>query len=424
FCLSPANQTGQRILSKGVVDSPTVEQLPELYQAYLAGTERLYPSDRTPLAKALQGESVKIDDMEIRLPDQTIPLETSGTPIYDAEGNIAYAIAAFTDITQRKQAEAERERFLNELEQLNRDLEQANQQLADYSNTLEEKVEERTAALKAAQKQIIAKEKLSSLGALTAGVAHELRNPLNFVNNYAEGSVELTEELLAEIDNQSNQLDADTLEYIKQMLTDIRDNATAIHQHGQRAESVIQSMMQHARTDTGQRQVIELNTLLDQAVRLVYHSRRSLDSHFNVKIRTDYDDSIGQLEVIPPDLNRAFINIIDNACYAVFAKHKQDRQQRRDQEEVFTPMLWIETKNLGQTVAIRIRDNGIGIPPEIRETIFHPFFTTKPTGEGTGLGLSLAHDIIVDRHGGTLQVESEPGAYSEFIITLPRALSI
>ncbi|HEY9711423.1 MAG TPA: GAF domain-containing protein, partial [Oculatellaceae cyanobacterium] len=221
------NQVGQQILSKGVVDSSTAEQLPEVYQAYLAGTDQLYPSDREPIAKALKGESVKIDDMEIRHPDKTIPIEVWGTPIYSEEGNIVYGIAAINDITERKQSEIEREKFLNELSQLNRDLEQANQQLEEYSQTLEEKVEQRTAALQAAQKQIIAKEKLSSLGALTAGVAHEIRNPLNFVNNYAEGSVELSEELIEEIDNQSEHLDADTLDYIKQTLTDIRDNAAA-----------------------------------------------------------------------------------------------------------------------------------------------------------------------------------------------------
>jgi signal transduction histidine kinase len=299
-------------------------------------------------------------------------------------------------------------------------LEQANAQLEEYSQTLEQKVEQRTAQLKAAQKQIIAKEKLSSLGALTAGVAHEIRNPLNFVNNYAEGSVELTEELLEEIDNQAEHLDADTLDYIKQMLIDIRDNAAAIHQHGQRAEGIISSMMQHARTDGSQRQSTDLNALLDQAVQLAYHSRRASDSSFNAIICTDYDDTIGRLEVVSSDLNRAFINLIDNACYAVFNKQKSYQQHSLEQE-AYAPKLWLKTQNLGEAVEIRIRDNGMGIPREAREKIFHPFFTTKPTGEGTGLGLSLTHDIIVGQHDGTLKVETEPGAYTEFIISLPKA---
>jgi signal transduction histidine kinase len=311
-------------------------------------------------------------------------------------------------------------------------LETANEQLKEYSYTLEAKVEQRTAALKAAQKQIIAKEKLSSLGALTAGVAHEIRNPLNFVNNYAEGSVELTEELLAEMDNQTEHFDADTLDYMKQMLIDIRDNAAAIHQHGQRAEGIIHSMMQHARTDSGQHQPTDLNSLLDQAVQLAYHSKRASDSQFNVVICKDYDNSIGQWEVVSGDLSRAFINLIDNACYAVQAKQNHYQQQQgNDQqadlshaEEVFTPTLSVKTQHLGEAVEIRIRDNGMGIPPELTEKIFHPFFTTKPTGQGTGLGLSLTHEIIVGQHGGTLKVNTEPGAYTEFIITLPRSLSV
>jgi predicted ATPase/signal transduction histidine kinase len=303
-------------------------------------------------------------------------------------------------------------------------LETANQQLKEYSLTLEEKVEQRTAALQAAQKQIIAKEKLSSLGALTAGVAHEIRNPLNFVNNYAEGSVELSEELIEEIDNQSEHLDADTLDYIKQTLIDLRDNAVAIHQHGQRAEGIIHSMMQHARTDGGQRQSTDLNALLDQAVQLAYQSRRAIANDFNVIICKDYDESIGQLEVVSADLNRAFINIIDNACYAVHQKQKHSQQELSHEDQGFAPTLWVKTQNLGETVEICIRDNGMGMPPQVREKIFHPFFTTKPTGEGTGLGLSLTHDIIVGQHGGTLQVESELGAHTEFIITLPRALSV
>jgi predicted ATPase/signal transduction histidine kinase len=303
-------------------------------------------------------------------------------------------------------------------------LETANQQLKEYSLTLEEKVEQRTAALKAAQIQIIAKEKLSSLGALTAGVAHEIRNPLNFVNNYAESSEELTEELLEEIDNQSENLDTDTLDYIKEVLIDLRDNAVAIHQHGQRAENIIQSMMQHARTDSGQHQLTDLNALLDQAVQLAYHSKRAIDSGFNTSIFKDYDDSIGQLEVVSSDLNRAFINIIDNACYAIQIKQKRESKPGESEGVSFTPQLWIKTQNLEQSVEIRIRDNGIGIPADIYDKIFHPFFTTKPTGEGTGLGLSLTHDIIVGQHGGTLRVETEPGAYTEFILTLPKALPV
>ncbi|HCF28735.1 MAG TPA: serine/threonine protein kinase, partial [Cyanobacteria bacterium UBA11049] len=196
------------------------------------------------------------------------------------------------------------------------------------------------------------------------------------------------------------------------------------HQHGQRAENIIHSMMQHARTDSGQYQPTELNSLLEQAVQLAYHSRRASDNRFNVTIHKNYDSGIGQLEVVSSDLNRAFINLIDNACYAVQLKQKHYPQELSNEGVVFIPTLWITTQNLGEAAEIRIRDNGMGIQPEIRDKIFHPFFTTKPTGEGTGLGLSLTHDIIVGQHGGTLKMETELGAYTEFIITLPKAFSV
>ena len=299
---------------------------------------------------------------------------------------------------------------------LKNEIEQRQEAEAQLQQTLQQ--------LKSAQKQIIAKEKLASLGTLTAGIAHELRNPLNFVKNYAEGSVELTEELLAAINNRSSPPNADTLNYIKLTLTDLRDNALSIHQHSRRAESVIQSIMQHTWTGRGQRQASDLNALLDQAVKLAYHSRRVSDKHFNVTIHKDYDASIGQLEVVGADLNRAFINIVDNACYALLHKQKRSQQELSHEGQIFAPTLWVKTQNLGETVEIRIRDNGVGIPSQVIEKIFHPFFTTKPTGEGTGLGLSLTHDIIVGQHGGTLQVETKPGASTEFIITLPRTLSV
>ncbi|MEG3847384.1 AAA family ATPase [Microcoleus sp. herbarium19] len=419
-----ANESAKEILGKGIVDSSSTEELTEVYQAYLAGSDQIYPADRAPIARALQGVNTKVDDMEIRQSGKNIPIEVLATPIYDEAGNIAYAIAAFSDITERKKHEAEREKYLDELSKVNCDLAAANEQLEDYSQTLEEKVESRTAALQAAQKQIIAQEKLSSLGALTAGVAHELKNPLNFVNNYAELSVELTEELLAEINGKkSEKLDAETLDYITTTLADIKENAAAIHEHGQRADSIIQSMMQHARSDSGVRQLTHLNALLDQAVNLAYQSRRANDDRFNVTICKEYDQTLGQWEVVPADLNRAFINIIENACYAVLDKQKSSQQPTDNQLQEFTPQLRFKTQNLGNFAEIRIRDNGKGIPTKIIDKIFNPFFTTKPTGEGTGLGLSLTHDIIMGQHGGTLHVETEPGVYSEFIIRLPKQWS-
>jgi signal transduction histidine kinase len=286
------------------------------------------------------------------------------------------------------------------------------QQLEDYSHNLEVKVAERTAQLQAAQKQMVAQEKLAALGTLTAGIAHELRNPLNFVNNYAESSVELTLEVLEELENPTPDQ-----EYIQELLTDLKDNAATIHRHGQRATNIIRSMMEHARSgsDPAQRQTTNLNQLLTTAIQLVYHSQRALDHHVNIAFETQYDDSIGTLEVMPNALSRALINLLDNACYAVRAKQMKG-------EPNFTPLIEIATTNCGNCIEIRLRDNGTGITSEIQEKIFEPFFTTKPTGEGTGLGLSLTHDIIVSQHGGTLSVESSLNCYTEFRITLPKVV--
>jgi len=287
--------------------------------------------------------------------------------------------------------------------------------------TLEEKNQQLCVTreqLQAAQKQMIAQEKLATIGALTAGVIHELKNALNFVNNYAQYSVELSDELLQEVEQQSQYLETKAVDYMKENLNDLRENVVVINQQGQRAESIIQNMLMQARTDDNQSQLTDLNSLLDQALRLVYQSRRAQDNCFNIKLNTDYDESIEPLELISAELSRAFINIIDNACYALLEKQKHYQVQTEHNISEFMPKLWLTTKNLGKFVEIRIRDNGIGIPPEAQEKIFQPFYTTKPTGEGTGLGLPLTYEIIVEQHGGMLKLESELGVYTEFIIIL------
>lgn len=265
--------------------------------------------------------------------------------------------------------------------------------------------------LKIAQEQIIGREKLASLGTLTAGIAHELRNPLNFVNNYAESSIELADELLEQIESQLEYLQVDAIDSIRELLADLKENSTAIHQHGQRAERIIRGMMNHARTENSVRQMIDLNALLDESIKLVYHSRRVENVKFSLAVETNYDPNIGQIELLPNELRRAFINLIDNACYAVQKKQEQ-------LGEDFTPRLSIETQKINDQVEIRIRDNGIGIQSENQSKIFEPFFTTKPTGEGTGLGLSMTHEIIVRQHGGTLHLETKPNVYTEFILRL------
>ena len=300
-----------------------------------------------------------------------------------------------------------------EVNQLNQTLEQANQQLAAYSETLEQKVEERTTELKIAQKQIVASEKLASLGALTAGVAHEIRNPLNFVTSLATLSEDLTSEIAEQIDRQSHKLDSEFLEVINENLTYLKRNVSEINEQGQRANTIIQSMLMHARSEGSSRQKTDINALVAQSMQLAYHSIRAKDKTFNLTIKTDYDQSIEELDVAFSDLSRALINIIDNACYASYIKLSKMTAD-------FNPTVSITTKNLGTAIEICIRDNGIGIPKENQQKIFLPFFTTKPPGQGTGLGLSITHDIIVGQHRGNLEVQTEPGNHTEFIITLPK----
>lgn len=300
-------------------------------------------------------------------------------------------------------------------------------QLEGYSRTLEIKVDERTQELKdknqelqatlkklkATQDQIIAQEKLASLGALTAGIAHEIKNPLNFVNNFAELSAELTQELLEEIENQQDRLESETIEYIEEILSDLEQNVKKINEHGKRADNIVRGMLMHSRGQTGERQPTNINALLAEYVNLAYHGMRAKDASFNIAIETDYDDAIGEVNVVPQSMSRVFLNVINNACYSA-------NEKKKELGDKFSPVLSVRTKNLGDRIEIRIRDNGKGIPNDILDKIFNPFFTTKPTGQGTGLGLSISHDIIVQEHQGQLNVETEAGRYAEFIIVLPR----
>ncbi|MDX1977366.1 MAG: hybrid sensor histidine kinase/response regulator [Pseudanabaenaceae cyanobacterium bins.68] len=291
-------------------------------------------------------------------------------------------------------------------------------QLYNYGALLAKQNHELTEAiaqLQTAQKQIIAQEKLASLGTLTAGVAHELRNPLNFVNNFALGSSELTQELQLELQKFSHLIPADSQTYIIELLKDLKENAQSIWEHGNRAENIINSMMEHARADSGKHQPVDLNSLLEQSVYLAYQSKRNRDMQFHVTLEKSYDPDVSMIEAVSGDLTRAFINLADNACYALYVKYKEYKQENL----AYNPTLAVKTEHLGDRVRVSLRDNGIGIPPAIVEKVFNPFFTTKPTGEGTGLGLSLTYDIIVAQHRGSLELDTQLGEYTEFVITLP-----
>jgi len=284
---------------------------------------------------------------------------------------------------------------------------------------LEERVAIRTSELedslenlKATQNQLIQSEKLASLGELTAGIAHEIQNPLNFVNNFSEVSGELIDEMNEEIEN-AMMPDAGIqhLEEIRDISSDIKENLSKILHHGKRADGIVKGMLQHSKTSSGEKEDTDINELADEYLRLAYHGLRAKDKSFNATINTDFDTSIDKVRVIPQDMGRVLLNLITNAFYAVDAKRKEGH-------EGYLPTLTIGTGKTNNAIVISIKDNGKGIPASIIEKIFQPFFTTKPTGEGTGLGLSLAFDII-QAHGGSLNVESKEDQWTEFKIHLP-----
>ncbi|MBC7448294.1 MAG: hypothetical protein H7330_09570 [Hymenobacteraceae bacterium] len=260
--------------------------------------------------------------------------------------------------------------------------------------------------LRATQTQLIEREKMASLGELTAGIAHEIQNPLNFVNNFAEVSTELLTEL------REAQAAGDT-EEVDAIAADLTQNLTKISEHGRRAAGIVKGMLEHSRASTGERTPTDLNALADEYLRLAYHGLRAKDKTFNATLDTTFDPTLPALTVAGADVGRVLLNLFTNAFYAV-------KQRQQAGETGYAPTVSVRTRALsGGRVELRVRDNGTGIPEAVRAKIFQPFFTTKPAGEGTGLGLSLSYDIIVKAHGGTLAVESVPGESTEFIITLP-----
>ena len=263
------------------------------------------------------------------------------------------------------------------------------------------------------QDQMIAQERLASLGSLTAGIAHEIKNPLNFVNNFAELSVELADELQEELDAEKAQLDSEFFSEFSEIIETLKANISKIERHGKRADNIVANMLMHSRSDTMEWSDININALVAEAINLAYHGMRAKQSAFNLEFDSDYDDSLGTIRACAQDLSRVFLNIASNACYAIY-------QRQLAENEDFHPLLKVRTRSRGDKVEIYIRDNGTGMTPEVQNKIFDQFFTTKPTGEGTGLGMSLSYGIVVKQHGGSLEVESEPGLYTDFIVTLPK----
>ena len=283
---------------------------------------------------------------------------------------------------------------------------------------LEEKVAERTkelkeekeimvstlAELKTTQSQLIQSEKMASLGELTAGIAHEIQNPLNFVNNFSDVNKELLIELKDEIKKGN-------LDEVSAIADDVISNEEKINHHGKRADAIVKGMLQHSRASSGQKEPTDINSLADEYLRLSFHGLRAKDKAFNATLKTDFDDSIGKVNLIPQDIGRVLLNLFNNAFYAVTEKGKL-------KPEGYEPTVTVSTKKIGSKIEVRVGDNGNGIPASVKEKIFQPFFTTKPTGQGTGLGLSLSYDIV-KAHGGEIKVETEEGKFTEFVIQLP-----
>ena len=267
--------------------------------------------------------------------------------------------------------------------------------------------------LQTAQDRLVQTQKLASLGQLTAGIAHEIKNPLNFVNNFSVLSVELADEL-NELLKQAALSDKLHKE-VDELTALLKDNLGKVVQHGKRADSIVKNMLLHSREGSGEHRPADINSVVDESLNLAYHGARAEKSGFNIVLERDFDPATGAADIYPQEITRVFLNLISNGFYAV-------TQRARVTGDGFEPKLKAVTRNLGDRVEVRIRDNGTGILPDIQEKIFNPFFTTKPAGEGTGLGLSMSHDIVVKQHGGTINVVTEPGSFTEFIITLPRVM--
>jgi signal transduction histidine kinase/ligand-binding sensor domain-containing protein len=267
--------------------------------------------------------------------------------------------------------------------------------------------------LKETQNQLVLSEKMASLGQLTAGIAHEIKNPLNFITNFAVLSEDLTSDLRKELAAERDRVDPRRAAEITSLLNDLEQNVRKINEHGKRADGIVRGMLLHSRGKAGEKQETDVNALLAEYTNLAYHGMRAQDSSFNIKIETDLDPSVGKVSVVPQDLSRAFLNIVNNACYAA-------NDRKKSAGNGFVPTVRVAARMLGDMVEIRVRDNGNGIPKSIIDKVFNPFFTTKPAGAGTGLGLSLSYDIITQEHRGTIRVETAEGEFTEFIIGIPR----
>lgn len=362
---------------------------------------RIHPEDRIFTEKrfrdAVQGDErgYAIQYRIIRPCDGEVRWISAKTEIErDENGKAVRLVGAHADVTDQVLAEQavrqSEEKFRNLAGELSRSLDQ----------------------LRAAQNRLIQTEKLASLGQLTAGIAHEIKNPLNFINNFSGLSLELVEDLNKLLGTET--LAQTTRREVDELADTLKGNLEKVVQHGKRADSIVKNMLLHSRSGSGEHRLTDINTIVDESLNLAYHGARAERPNFNITLRRDFDPDAGKIDLYPQDITRVFLNLISNGFYAA-------TQRRTDiSGQNIVPTVGATTRNLGSKVEIRIRDNGAGIPAEVRDKIFNPFFTTKPAGEGTGLGLSISHDVVVKQHGGTIDIETQANEFTEFIVTLPR----
>ncbi len=294
------------------------------------------------------------------------------------------------------------------LEETIQELELKRKAIEETNSALQKTLDE----LKATQAQLIQSEKMASLGELTAGIAHEIQNPLNFVNNFSEVSNELLDEM-------TEQLEKGNANEAKAIANEVKMSLEKINLHGKRADGIVKSMLQHSRTSSGKKEPTDINVLADEYLRLAYHGLRAKDKSFNAAIKTDYDENIGLVKIISQDIGRVILNLITNAFYAVMEKKSSYSAVADLEDKNYEPTVTVSTKKIDNKIIIEVKDNGTGIPQKAIDKIFQPFFTTKPTGQGTGLGLSLSYDIVTKGHGGELKVETKEGEYTVFSVILP-----
>jgi two-component system NtrC family sensor kinase len=353
------------------------------YIRYLTERGEFGASDTEAEIERLRARLADHYSFERTRPDGTV-IEVRNNPMPD--GGI---VVIYSDITERKRSEEE-------------------------VRAARDAAESAYADLKAAQSSLVQAQKMAALGQLTAGIAHEIKNPLNFVNNFASLSTELLEELRDEVAPALGAFEPEKRDAIDEVIEMLTGNLKKIVEHGQRADTIVKSMLEHSRGVSGERREVDLNGVIEEALNLAYHGARAHDQSFNMTLERDYAQGLRPIELAPQEMTRVFLNLFGNGFYAA------NKRARDNGDGAFRPVLMVRTREAGDAVEVRVRDNGTGIPAEVKDKLFQPFFTTKPTGEGTGLGLSISYDIVTQQHGGTITVESELDAFTEFTIRLPR----